>query len=73
MTRMIIFLLAILALCFMIGCELGDPISIGAYKRPRDNWDMMQLDKVYGHKGFDIYNPTPEIMKQYCSLCHYIN
>ena len=73
MKRITIILLTLFALCFLIGCEISDPIGVGAYKRPRDNWDLVQIDKEYGHNGFDIYSPEPDVIEQYCSLCHYVN
>ena len=73
MKRIVIILLTLLTLCFLIGCEMSDPIGVGAYKDPTDNWDYVQTIKGYGHQGRDIYNPTPEIAEQYCSVCHYVN
>ena len=74
MTRITTILLTLFIIaCFMIGCEISDPVSVGSYKRPRDNWDLFLIDKEYGHNGFDIWNPATDVVEQYCSLCHYVN
>ena len=71
--RYLILIVAILAIITIAGCEFPDPVGVGAYKGPTNSWDYMQTYKEYGHQGYEIYSPTPEIAGQYCSLCHYVN
>lgn len=76
MTRITVFLLTLMvAICFMIGCGLSDPIgvSVGSYKGNEPDYYQRQYIKDMGHKGHDTRNPTADEVRQYCSVCHYVN
>jgi len=73
MKRITAFLLAlVVAICIMIGCGSSDPITVGSYNGDVTGYYQKQDAKYMGHKGLDIQNPTHELVKYHCSLCHYV-
>ena len=73
MKRITAFLLALVVLCFLLGCEISDPIGVGYYNGDERGYYEKMEAKYMGHNNVDIYNPTQEQAELYCSLCHYVN
>ena len=71
--RYTIIIIAALILIMLAGCELYNPVGVGAYNGDERDYYEKQQAKYMGHNNLDIYNPTQEQAKLYCSLCHYVN
>ena len=66
--RYIILFIAALAIIMLSGCELYNPVGVGRYNGNERGYYEKQEAKYMGHNNLDIYNPTQEQAKLYCSL-----